>query len=68
MRRTIVRGVPKFSDKEAPIPWKKSDLDAELWASRPIRPTTFAAEWAFRASPICRRFIEAGGLFITVAR
>ena len=23
---TLVDGIPKFSDSEAPIPWKKSDL------------------------------------------
>ncbi len=31
--RTIVRGVPKFSDSEGPIPWKKSELTPNMGLS-----------------------------------
>ena len=31
--QNIVRGVPKFSDSEAPIPWKKSDLTPNMGLS-----------------------------------
>src|SRR5205085_6375208 len=31
--QSIVRGIPKFSDSEAPIPWKKSDLTPNMGMS-----------------------------------
>ncbi|NOT46876.1 MAG: hypothetical protein HOP17_03880, partial [Acidobacteria bacterium] len=63
--QSIVRGIPKFSDAEAPIPWKKSDLTPNMGMS-PDQTDDIRGGMGIQGVANLQRFIEAGGLFVTV--
>jgi hypothetical protein len=63
--QTIVRGVPKRGENEAPIPWKKSDLTPNFGLS-PDQTDDIRGGMGFTGMANLQRFIESGGLFITV--
>jgi hypothetical protein len=60
-----VRGVPKRSDSEAPIPWQKSDLTPNMGQS-PDTTADMRGGMGVIGVANLQRFIESGGLFITV--
>ncbi len=64
--QNIVRGVPKFSDSEAPIPWKKSDLTPNMGLS-PDQTDDIRGGLGISGVANLNEFVHAGGLFITVA-
>lgn len=64
--QNIVRGFPKFSDSEAPIPWKKSDVTPNLGMS-PDQSDDIRGGLGISGVANINAFVEAGGLFITVA-
>lgn len=63
--QSIVRGVPKFSDSEAPIPWKKSEVTPNLGMS-PDQTDDIRGGMGIQGVANLQRFIEGGGLFVTV--
>ncbi len=63
--QTIVRGIPKFSESEAPIPWKKSDLTPNMGLS-PDETDDIRGGMGIQGVANLQRFIEGGGLFVTV--
>ena len=63
--QSIVRGIPKFSDSEAPIPWKKSDLTPNIGMS-PDQTDDIRGGMGIQGVAHLQRFIESGGLFVTV--
>ena len=63
--QAIVRGNPKRSDAEAPIPWKKSDLTPNMGLS-PDQTDDIRGGTGVTGVANLQRFIESGGLFITV--
>lgn len=63
--QTIVRGIPKFSDSEAPIPWKKSDLTPNIGLT-PDQTDDIRGGMGIQGVANLQRFIEDGGLFVTV--
>ena len=63
--QAIVRGVPKRSDSEAPIPWQKSDLTPNMGQS-PDTTADLRGGMGVIGVANLQRFIESGGLFITV--
>ena len=65
--QNIVRGNASFGDKEGPDPLEEIRRHAQFWQCRPIRPTTFAAGLGIEGVANIKDFVEAGGLFITVA-
>lgn len=64
--QNIVRGVPKFSESEGPIPWKKSDLTPNMGGS-PDQTDDIRGGLGIDGVANIQKFVEAGGLFITVA-
>jgi len=64
--QNIVRGVPKFSESEAPIPWKKSDLTPNMGLS-PDQTDDIRGGLGIQGVANLQEFIHAGGLFITIA-
>jgi len=64
--QNIVRGVPKFSESEAPIPWKKSDLTPNMGLS-PDQTDDIRGGLGIQGVANLQEFIRAGGLFITIA-
>jgi hypothetical protein len=64
--QNIVRGNPKFSESEAPIPWKKSDLTPNMGMS-PDQTDDIRGGLGISGVANINDFVEAGGLFITVA-
>ena len=64
--QNIVRGVPKFSESEAPIPWKKSDLTPNMGLS-PDHTDDIRGGLGIQGVANLQEFIHAGGLFITIA-
>ena len=64
--QNIVRGVAKFGDKEGAIPWKKSDLTPNMGRS-PDQTDDIRGGLGIQGVANIQSFIEAGGLFITVA-
>ncbi len=63
--QTIVRGIPKFSDSEAPIPWKTSDLTPNMGLT-PDQTDDIRGGMGIQGVANLQRFIEGGGLFVTV--
>lgn len=63
--QNIVRGLPKLSDKELPIPWKKSDITPNLGMS-PDTTDDIRGGMGIRGIANLTEFIESGGLFITI--
>ena len=63
--QNIIRGVAKFSDKEPPIPWKKSDLTPNF-AFSPDQTDDIRGGMGIQGVANLQAFIEAGGLFVTV--
>ncbi len=64
--QNIVRGVTKFSDSEAPIPWKKSDLTPNMGLS-PDQTDDIRGGLGISGVANINDFVHAGGLFITIA-
>lgn len=63
--QSIVRGIPKFSDSEAPIPWKRSELTPNMGMS-PDQTDDIRGGMGIQGVANLQRFIEGGGLFVTV--
>ena len=64
--QNIVRGNPKFSESEAPIPWKKSDVTPNMGGS-PDQTDDIRGGLAISGVANINEFVNAGGLFVTVA-
>jgi len=64
--QNIVRGNAKFSDSEAPIPWKGSDLTPNMGRS-PDQTDDIRGGLGISGISNINEFVHAGGLFITVA-
>ncbi|MGE3467684.1 MAG: M14 family zinc carboxypeptidase, partial [Pyrinomonadaceae bacterium] len=62
--QTIVRGIPKFSDSEAPIPWKGSELTPNMGMS-PDTTDDIRGGMGIQGVANLHRFVESGGLFVT---
>ncbi len=63
--QTIVRGTPKFSDSEPPIPWKSSELTPNMGLS-PDQTDDIRGGMGIQGVANLQKFIEGGGLFVTV--
>jgi hypothetical protein len=63
--QNIVRGIPKFSDSEGPIPWKKSELTPNMGLS-PDQTDDIRGGMGIQGVANLQRFVEGGGLFVTV--
>jgi hypothetical protein len=63
--QNLVRGQTKLSDKEGPIPWKKSDLTPNIGNS-PDTTDDIRGGMGIQGVAKLTEFVEAGGLFITV--
>jgi hypothetical protein len=63
--QALVRGVPKRGETEAPIPWQKSDLTPNMGQS-PDTTADMRGGMGVMGVAHLQKFIEAGGLFITV--
>ena len=63
--QSIVRGVAKRNDAEAPIPWKKSDVTPNF-ALSPDQTDDIRGGMGLDGIAKLQKFIEGGGLFITV--
>lgn len=64
--QNIVRGVAKFSEKEAPIPWKQSDVTPNFGRS-PDQTDDIRGGLGIQGVANLQKFVESGGLFVTVA-
>jgi hypothetical protein len=64
--QNIVRGIPKFSEKEAAIPWKQSDVTPNFGRS-PDQTDDIRGGLGLQGVANLQAFIQSGGLFITVA-
>lgn len=63
--QSIVRGIAKRSDSEAPIPWKKSELTPNIGLS-PDQTDDIRGGLGLDGIAKLQKFIESGGLFITI--
>ncbi len=63
--QAIVRGNPKFSESEAPIPWKASPLTPNMGLS-PDQTDDIRGGMGISGIANLSKFIEGGGLFVTV--
>jgi hypothetical protein len=63
--QSLVRGVPKRSDTEAPIPWQKSDVTPNMGQS-PDTTADMRGGMGIIGVANLQKFIEGGGLFVTV--
>jgi hypothetical protein len=64
--QNIIRGNPSFGDSEAPIPWKRSELTPNFGQS-PDQTDDIRGGLGIQGVANLQKFVEAGGLFITVA-
>ena len=64
--QNLVRGNPKFSESEAPIPWKASELTPNMGLS-PDQTDDIRGGLGIQGVANLSEFIQNGGLFITVA-
>jgi hypothetical protein len=64
--QNVVRGLPKFSEKEAPIPWKQSAITPNFGRS-PDQTEDIRGGMGITGVANIQRFVENGGLFITIA-
>lgn len=63
--QSIVRGVPKRGDNEAPIPWQKSEITPNMGQS-PDTTADMRGGMGVTGVANLQRFIESGGLFVTI--
>jgi Zinc carboxypeptidase len=63
--QSIVRGIPKRGETEAPIPWKKSELTPNFGLS-PDQTDDIRGGVGLTGMSHLQKFIESGGLFITI--
>ncbi|MGD9587531.1 MAG: M14 family zinc carboxypeptidase [Pyrinomonadaceae bacterium] len=63
--QSIVRGIAKFSDSEAPIPWKASALTPNIGMT-PDQTDDIRGGMGVQGVANLQKFIESGGLFITI--
>src|SRR5262245_1363737 len=63
--QSIVRGIPKRAENEAPVPWKKSDLTPNFGLS-PDQADDIRGGMGLIGLGHLQKFIESGGLFITI--
>lgn len=63
--QSIVRGIAKFSDSEAAIPWKGSALTPNMGMS-PDQTDDIRGGMGIQGVANLQNFVESGGLFITV--
>jgi Zinc carboxypeptidase len=63
--QSIVRGVPKRGENEAPIPWKKSDLTPNFGLA-PDQTDDIRGGMGLLGLANLQRFIESGGLFVAI--
>jgi hypothetical protein len=63
--QSLVRGIPKRSDTEAPIPWQKSDVTPNMGQS-PDTTADMRGGMGIVGVANLQKFIEGGGLFVTV--
>ena len=63
--QSIVRGIAKRGDAEAPIPWKKSDITPNF-ALSPDQTDDIRGGMGLEGIAKLQKFIEGGGLFITI--
>ncbi len=63
--QSIVRGIPKFSESEAPIPWKGSALTPNMGMS-PDQTDDIRGGMGIQGVANLQRFVEGGGLFVTI--
>jgi len=63
--QSIVRGIAKFSDAEAAIPWKGSALTPNMGMS-PDQTDDIRGGMGIQGVANLQNFVESGGLFITV--
>ncbi len=63
--QSIIRGIAKMSDSEAPIPWKKSDLTPNFGLS-PDQTDDIRGGLGLNGVAKLQAFIESGGLFVTI--
>lgn len=64
--QNIVRGIPKFSEKEGAIPWKQSDITPNFGRS-PDQTDDIRGGLGIQGVANLQAFIAAGGLFVTIA-
>jgi len=64
--QNIVRGNTSFGDSEEAIPWKKSDVTPNFGQS-PDQTDDIRGGLGIQGVANIQKFVEAGGLFITVA-
>jgi hypothetical protein len=63
--QALVRGIPKFSDSEPPIPWKASELTPNFGLT-PDQTDDIRGGMGIEGIANLNRFIEGGGLFVTI--
>ncbi len=63
--QSIVRGVPKRSDDEPPLPWKKSDLTPNMGLA-PDQTDDMRGGMGIVGVANLQKFVESGGLLITI--
>ncbi|HEX4949717.1 MAG TPA: M14 family zinc carboxypeptidase [Blastocatellia bacterium] len=63
--QSLVRGIPKRGDNEAPIPWTKSALTPNMGDSPDTSPD-IRGGMGITGIANLQRFIEGGGLFVTI--
>ncbi len=63
--QSIVRGLPKRSNDEPPLPWKKSDLTPNMGLA-PDQTDDMRGGMGIVGVANLQKFIESGGLFITI--
>ncbi len=63
--QAIVRGIPKFNESEAAIPWKSSELTPNMGMS-PDQTDDIRGGMGIQGVANLQQFIESGGLFVTV--
>src|SRR5215813_2252299 len=63
--QSLVRGIPKRGDTEAPIPWQKSDVTPNMGQS-PDTTADMRGGMGIIGVANLQKFIEGGGLFVTV--
>ncbi|MBO0721913.1 MAG: hypothetical protein J2P41_13905, partial [Blastocatellia bacterium] len=63
--QSIVRGVAKRGENEAPIPWKKSDLTPNFGLA-PDQTDDIRGGMGLQGVANLQGFIEAGGLFVAI--
>lgn len=63
--QSLVRGIPERGEKDAPIPWQKSDLTPNMGQS-PDTTADMRGGMGIIGVANLQKFIEGGGLFVTV--